>query len=289
MSTGRDGTGRRPRAAWLIGACAVVGLGLIVLDPFVEVGAGERAVLFSLNSGTLSRQLGEGTHLIVPWVQRAEFYDVRSRTYTMSAEARDGELHGDDGLSTLTKDGQVVRVDISVRFHPDPEQIYRLHQKVGKDYVNKILRPEIRSQTRIAIAEYPVDDVYSAKREEVQRRIEDRLRSSLSENHLVVEEVLLRNIQFSDAFAQAVEQKQIAQQDSQRMRYVLQKAELERKQKVLEAQGDAKSIELRGQAIAQNARVVQYEYARKLAPNVSAVITDGRSVSVPFSGKSAAP
>jgi prohibitin 2 len=98
-----------------------------------------------------------------------------------------------------------------------------------------------------------------------------------------VDEVLLRDLHFSDTYAAAIEQKQISQQNAQRMFYVLQKAELEKKQKILEAQGEARSIQLKGRAIAQSARIVQYEYARKLAPNVTTIVTDGKSL--PFSSK----
>jgi regulator of protease activity HflC (stomatin/prohibitin superfamily) len=280
-----NGSRRARLLGW--GALAILAFLFLFARPLVTVGAGQRAILFSLSGGTLSRQLGEGTHFIVPFVQRPVFYDVRTQTYTMSGIHWEGEVQGDDSLSALTSDGQVVTVEISVRFHPDPERIYRLHQRVGQDYVNKIIRPEIRSQTRVAIAEFPVDDVYSKKRETVQSRISERLKRSLGANDIVVDEVLLRNIQFSEAFARAVEQKQIAQQNAQRMLYVLQKAALEKKQKILEAQGDARSIQLRGRAIAENARVVEYEYARKIAPNVSAIVTDGRNVKVPFAGASA--
>jgi regulator of protease activity HflC (stomatin/prohibitin superfamily) len=221
-------------------------------------------------------------HLIVPFVQRPVFYNVRTQTYTMSAVHWEGEVQGDDSLKTLTSDGQEVTIDISVRFHPDAAKIHRLHQRIGPDYANKILRPEIRSQTRIAVAEFPVGDVYSRKREVVEQRISERLTRSLAQNDIIVDEVLLRNVTFSPAYAAAIEQKQIAQQNAQRMQYVLQKAKLEKRQKILEAQGDARSIQLRGQAIAQNARVVQYEYARKIAPNVATILTDGRNINVRF-------
>lgn len=278
----RNGGPRWDTAIWIV--LPLAAFLLLFVNPFVVVGAGQRAVLFSWSGGMLARQLNEGTHLIVPFVQRPIFYDVRTQTYTMSELAWEGEVKGDDSLSALTSDGQVVKIDISLRFHPDANMIWRLHQRVGPDYSNKIIRPEIRSQTRIAIAEFPVEDVYSGKREVVQQRIADRITRSLKNNDIVVDEVLLRNVQFSPAFAQAIEQKQIAQQNAQRMQYVLLKAELDKQQKILEAQGDSRSIELRGHAIAQNSKIVQYEYARKIAPNVTAIITDGRNINVRFSG-----
>jgi prohibitin 2 len=278
----RNGGRRWDAAVWIL--LPLAAFLLLVVNPFVVVGAGQRAVLFSLQGGTLSRQLDEGIHLIVPFVQRPIFYDVRTQTYTMSEVTWEGEVKGDDSLSALTSDGQVVKIDISLRFHPDASKIWRLHQRVGPDYANKIIRPEIRSQTRVAIAEFPVEDVYSGKREALEQQIEDRLTHSLRQNDVIVDEVLLRNVQFSPAYAQAIEQKQIAQQNAQRMQYVLQKAELEKQQKILEAQGDARSIDLRGSAIAQNSQIVQYEYARKIAPNVAAIITDGRNINVRFSG-----
>jgi len=255
---------------------------LLVVNPFVTVGAGQRAVIFSLQGGTKNRQLGEGIHFIVPFVERAIFYDVRTQTYTMSTTSWEGELRGDDSLTALTSDGQIVKIDISVRFHPDAENIYRLHQKIGQDYANKIIRPNTRSQVRVVIARFPVNDVYAARREQIEQEISASLRKSLAQNDIVLDEVLLRDVQFSPAFAAAIEQKQIAQQNAQRMQYVLQKAEKEKQQKILEAQGDARSIQLRGRAIAQNTRVVQYEYARKIAPNVGAIITDGKNLTVPF-------
>jgi len=273
----------------LLIAIGVALLALFIVRPWVTVGAGERVVLFSLSGGTLQRQLGEGTHLIVPFVQRAVPYDVRTQTYTMSATSWEGEIKGDDSLKVLTSDGQEVRIDISVRFHVDREQVFRLHQKIGPDYINKIIRPAVRSQTRVVIAEFPVNDVYATKREAIEQRIEDKLRVDLKKTDIVVDEVLLRNVMFSDAFAKAIESKQIAQQNDQRMVYVLEQAAKDKQKKILEAQGDAASIRLRGRAIAQNSRVVQYEYARKIAPNVGAIITDGRGVNVPFSGSGTAP
>lgn len=259
----------------------VLFLMVFILRPFAVISAGERAIIFDLRSGTLPRVLGEGMHFVVPFVQKVISYDVRTQTYTMSGTRWEGEVKGDDSLTALTSDGQQVTVELSVRFHPDEKRIYELHQRIGADYANKVIRPAARSQVRVVIAQYPVSDVYAAQRENIERKIEDALRKSLESNFIKLDEVLLRDIQFSPAYAGAIEQKQIAQQNDQRMKYVLEKAEKEKQQKILEAQGEAASINLRGRAIAQNGRIVQYEYARKIAPNVGAIITDGKSITVP--------
>jgi regulator of protease activity HflC (stomatin/prohibitin superfamily) len=253
----------------------------LIFRPYVIVPAGQRAVVFSLTTGVLEKELGEGFNVLVPVIQEPFLYDVRTRTYSMSRVHWEGEVPGDDSLAALTADGQTVAVDISVRFRPDAENVWRLHKEVGTDYVNKVLRPEIRSQTRAAISEFPVTEVYSAERQAVEDRIESRLRESLERTYLKIDEVLLRDIRFSPAFATSIENKQIAQQNAQRMEYVLEKTQKEREQRIIEAEGEAQAIELKGRAVAENARVVQYDYVRKVAPNVRTIITRGGSVPIP--------
>lgn len=255
---------------------------VLVLKPFVIVGAGERVVLFSLTSGVLPYQLDEGFHFMIPLIQRPIRYEVRTQTYAMSKTHWEGEVQGDDSLSTLTSDGQTVSVDISLRFHPHKDEVWKLHQKIGPDYISKIVRPELRSHTRIAIAEFPVTKVFSADRQLIEDRIEERLRKSLGDTFIDVDEVLLQDVRFTEAFQRAVEDKQIAQQNAQRMQYVLEKTEKERQQKVTEAEGEAKAINLKAQALSENAKAIQYEYVQKIAPNVQAIITDGRSINVPM-------
>lgn len=270
------------KTTYIITAAVVLILAFLIFRPFVIVPAGARAVIFSLSEGVREGQYGEGFHFLVPVVEQALIYDVRTQTYSMSKVHWEGELRGDDSLSALTADGQTVGVDITVRFHPDPDNVWRLHKEVGVDYVAKILRPEIRSQTRVAISEFPVTQVYSESRQTVEDRIESRLRESVKRSYLIIDEVLLRDIRFSAAFAKAIENKQIAQQNAQRMKYVLERSEKEREQKIIEAEGEAKAIELKGQAVAENTRVIEYDYVLKIAPTVSTIISNGKSIAAPL-------
>jgi regulator of protease activity HflC (stomatin/prohibitin superfamily) len=248
---------------------------LALFRPFVIVGPGERAVIFDLARGVLPTQFDEGFHFLMPFVNHAEIYDVRRQTYSVSRTSWEGEVKGDDSIRVLTADGQEASVELSVRFHIDPNKVWRLHKEIGKDYVNKILRPEIRSHIRIALAEYPAADAYSTQRRTIQNNIETRLRDKLAGNYIVVDEVLLRAVSFSDAFQNAIIQKQIAQQEAQRMQYVLEKAERERQRKILLAEGEAEAMRLKGQAIAINPKVVSYSFVQKVGPNIRGIVTSG--------------
>ncbi len=250
-------------------------IGFFVFRPYVVVPAGERVVLFSLRRGVIPTQLNEGFHFITPFVDRPEFYDARQQTYSISKTSWEGEVKGDDSIRCLTADGQEVSVELSVRFHIDPNNVWRLHKEIGKDYISKIIRPEIRSHTRIAIAEFPADRVYSAERQTIQNNLEARLREKLAHNYVQVDEVLLRAISFSDAYQNAIIQKQISQQNAQRMQYVLEKEQQEKRRKVILAEGEAESIRLKGQAIATNPRVVAYQYVQKIAPNIKTILSSG--------------
>lgn len=251
---------------------------VVAIKGTVVVGAGQRAVVFSVSGGTKSRNLGEGLNFIVPFLESVRCYDVRTQNYTMSSRHWEGEVQGDDAISALTSDGQSVRLDVSLLFHLDPDHVWQLHKEIGPDYVAKIIRPEITSVARNVVSGYAATDVYSAHRQAVEDQIQERLSSALQRNYIVVDDLLVRDVQFSEAFHNAIERKQIAQQQAQRMQYVLQKAKMEKEQRIIEADGDARAIRLKGKALAQNARLVQYEYLQKIAPNVQVIITDGRNM-----------
>jgi regulator of protease activity HflC (stomatin/prohibitin superfamily) len=100
----------------------------------------------------------------------------------------------------------------------------------------------------------------------------------LARNYLVLDEALLRNVRFSDEFQQAIEQKQVAQQEVRRMQFVLDQVDKERRRKIIEAEGEAESIRLKAAALSQNPRLVEYEYVKNLPDGVRTVVTDGRTI-----------
>ncbi|HUU05382.1 MAG TPA: prohibitin family protein [Patescibacteria group bacterium] len=266
-----------------IGKYILVGIVILfllvfMLKIYVIVDPGERAVIFNKATGNLRVTPNEGFYFLVPLVEEPTVYDVKARTYTMSIMALEGEIRGDDSLQALTSDGQTVLLDISVRYHPDLENLDKLHRRIGIDFVNKIIRPQVRSTVRMIVSEYPVLDVYSGKRLRIQSEINKGLADSFKKSFIICDEVLLRNVQFSKDFQQAIENKQIAQQEAQRMKYVLEKQELEKRRKIIEAEGEAESLRLKGKALADNPALIQYEYVKLLAPSIQAIVTDQNTI-----------
>jgi len=279
-----------PHIPWRgIGVVISVIVGLIVLSQtFVIVQAGERAVVFSDLSGVQPYQLTEGFHLNLPLIWHITKYDIKTRTYTMSGStkesnqsteaARDSEQVPDDSLIALTSDGLPETLDLSVRFHIDSASVWRLHQQIGPDFVDRVVRPQARSIARMTFAGFPVIDVYSGKRQAIVDGISAQLREKFQQNYLVLDEVLLRDIRFPPEFQATIEQKQVAEQASQQMVYELQRAELEKQQKIVQAQGEAEAIRKTADALSKNPQLIQYEYVQRLPADTKVVVTDGKTI-----------
>lgn len=260
---------------------ATIGLGVLGImlmftaaGTMVIVPAGFRAAVFNCVSGVEHRTLSEGTHLMVPILESPVMYEVRTQTYTMSHAFDEGEKQGDDSVNALSADGQKVHIDVSVRYHLNADEIYKLHDQIGPQYLAKIIRPEAQTVIRNIVSRYTVTQLYSNARQEIQEQMKDQMVAGLGKYNIILDDLLLRNIGFSDAFASAIEQKQVALQEAERMKYVLQKEELEKQRKVIAATGDAEAIKRRAAALRENPLLIQYEYVQKLAPNVKAVIAD---------------
>jgi len=279
-----------PQIPWRgLGVVVSVIVGLIVLSQtFVVVQAGERAIVFSDLSGVQPYQLTEGFHLNLPLIWHITKYDIKTRTYTMSGStkesnqsteaARDSEQVPDDSLTALTSDGLPVTLDLSVRFHIDPSSVWRLHKQIGPDFVDRVVRPQARSIARMTFAGFPVIDVYSGKRQAIVDGISAQLREKFQQNYLVLDEVLLRDIRFPPEFQATIEQKQVAEQASQQMVYELQRAELEKQQKIVQAQGEAEAIRKTADALSKNPQLIQYEYVQRLPADTKVVVTDGKTI-----------
>lgn len=244
----------------------------------IVVGAGERVVVFNSFSGVEEKARGEGMHLLIPFIQTPITYDVKTHTYNMSSNLQTTQRFGDSSIEALTSDGQKVKLDLSVIYNIIPAKVAHLHQEIGRDYLRKVIKPQVSSIVRGTVATYPVMDLYSEKRLIVQKDIQNEVKEALKQYYINAPEVLIRKVVFSDEFAKAVEQKQVALQEAERMKYVLQKEESEKERKIIEAQGEARAIREKGQALKANPLLIKYEYVQKITPGIKTIVTDQNTI-----------
>ena len=242
---------------------------LIIIDGLVSVPPGHVGVIYDRGRGVLEKELPEGLHLKIPFWQVSYLTDVRTQEYTMSVAPGEGAVWSDDSMTAPTSDGQTVTVDATVLFHVDPTMAAELFQEVGPDYVQKIIRPIARSQIRSQIAKYTAIDVYALKRDEAEKNINDRIEELYAEKNVILENVLLRHIAFSDEYAQAIEEKQVAEQRIQKAEYQRLEAEKLKEKKIIEAEADAEAIRLKGISLRNYPQVIEFEFVQKMAEDIN--------------------
>ena len=260
------------------GILAVLFLILLVPASVRVVPVGHGLVIF--NTLTRSFRLArQGVNLIPPFITQSQDYDLRRLEYTMTGTRGEGrKTDWDDSLWSPTQEGLQVGVDLTIWHHVDPEKVIDIHQRIGPDYEEKIIRPAVRSVIRMVISEYPVMDVYSSRRSKIQDEINQRIKALLEKDGFVVDEMVLRDVRFTDEFAKAIEAKQIAQQSAEQMKYVLEKEQREAERKVIEATGRAKAIDTITQALQKNPNYIRYLYVDKLSDKISVIVSDQSTI-----------
>ena len=239
----------------------VVILGLwLFFSSIVIIDAGETGV-YSLFGKVKDNELRSGFHLVIP-LARVHKMTVRTEEYTMSIFQGEGKKHGADSISALTKEGLNVDLDMTVLYRLNEEKAAELYEKVGLNYVEKIIRPEIRSSIREVISSYSAKEVYSEKRQEATQNITDTLSLKLQERGVIVEDVLLRNIQLPADLAQSIQEKLQAEQESQKYEFLLEREVKEKQRKVIEAEGQRDAQKIINESLSQN--YLYYSYIKEL-------------------------
>ena len=182
--------------------------------------------------------LPSGLHFINPLLE-VEHMDIKTQNYTMSGQHDEGSKTGDDAIRVLTTDGLEVTIDLSVLYHVVPTDAPKLLRETGLDYEDKIVRPLTRTRIRDNAVYYDAVSLYSTKRDEFQQRIYNSIEKDFKSRGLVLEQLLVRNITLPESVKATIEQKINAEQDAQKMQFVLQKERQEAERKRIEAQGIA--------------------------------------------------
>lgn len=223
-----------------VGAIVVVVILLLVSLTFIGsfftiIDAGTVGVVSTFGKVN-ETVLDPGFHLKNPFANIIHM-NVRTSSYTMSGTYSEGEVSGDDSIQALASDGGLVWFDVTVLYKLKSDKASVVYKELGLSYEENIVRPAIRSTIRSVAANYPVNELYSTKRSEVQSKIYETLITNIEKRGIQVEEVLLRKVNISEQLSDSIEQKLAAEQEVQRLTFEIQKAEKEAERKKVEAEG----------------------------------------------------
>lgn len=215
----------------IIGFVALVAISIFASSTFVTINSGEKGVLFKKFGGgldnTKEQVYGQGFKVVAPWNQMI-IYDVR-------------EQIREEQLDVLSSDGLPIKVDVSVRFNPTPSEIGYLHDEIGRDYSDKIVKDVIRSAAREVMGKYTPEELYSNKRDSVRLLISGIMQNLLKDKHIDLQAVNIRSIKLPETIENAIQQKLVQEQEKEQYQFKLEKESKEAERRRIEASGKAEA------------------------------------------------
>lgn len=214
---------------WVVYGILAVILLIILFGSFYTIQPGERGVLITFGKPSMEA-VGEGLHFKYPIAQTVKKLNVKTVKIEEVADA-------------ASKDLQDVQISVTLNYHIMPSLAPKLYQEVGKTYEDTVIRPAIQDSIKATSALYNAENQL-IKRPEIRQGVKEDLQARLEQFHIVVDDVSITNFQFSEQFDNAIEAKQVAEQDAQRAERELTKVKLEAEQKIALANAEAESLRL---------------------------------------------
>ena len=264
---------------------AIIFLG-VILSSFKIIEPG-RVGVQTLFGKVQDQVLPSGLHIINPLVDVTTF-SIQTENYTMSAVNNEGQKEGDDAIRVLSSDGLEVTIDLSVLYKVNPDKAPFIYQNIGQDYIEKIVRPVSRTAIRDNAVNYQAVDLYSTKRQEFQDRINRTIATNFGKNGLELQQILVRNVSLPASVKASIESKINAEQEAQKMQFVLQKERQEADRKRVEAQGIADYQKILSTGLSD--KQLQYEAIKAqkeiaLSANAKVIIMGGSKNPIMISDK----
>ncbi|KAG0575763.1 hypothetical protein M758_5G031100 [Ceratodon purpureus] len=237
----------------------IAGIGVYgAANSLYNVEGGHRAIVFNRIVGVKDKVYPEGTHFMIPWFDRPVIYDVRARPNIVES-------------TSGSRDLQMVRITLRVLTRPLPDQLPTIYRTLGQDYAERVLPSIVQETLKAVVAQYNASQLIT-QREVVSREIRRILAERAASFNIALDDVSITNLTFGREFTAAIEAKQVAAQDAERAKFVVEKAEQDKRSAIIRAQGEAKSAQLIGEAISNNPAFItlrKIEASREIANTIS--------------------
>ena len=257
----------------VLGFLAILLFSLLTNTTFITISPGSKGVKFKRFAGGIKKDkiYDQGFHVVMPW-DNMIVYDVRTN-------------EAFETMDVLSKNGLSIAVELSYRFMADPAMIGYLHDEIGPDYSNRIIKPEIRSATREVIGKYLPEELYSTKREAIQDEIFTQTQKAIKSKYILLDAILIRSVQLPDKLKAAIEQKLEEEQLAFQFDFKLERERKEAERKIIEAQAKADANRILNASLSD--KILQdkgIEATLELAqsPNSKVVIVGGGDKGLPL-------
>ena len=255
----------------VVGVIIFIVVLVVLLNTFVIVQAGNIRVLTQFGR-TMGVTFNPGFHMKIPFVQNTVNYSTRQVTYEASDTPESSRANYPDfAVDTTSSDGQQIQVKYTIRFAIDGKRAEWILNNIGTmdQLVEKVVKAEARSISRNIPKKYTAAQLYTEQIFDVMQEIGDTLEPIFTENGIIMDEFLLRKIDFTEDYFNILEEKQIAEERIVVEKNILEQEKIKKEQTIIQAEAEARQIEIKGEALKLYPEIIQLEFIQKLSPNIS--------------------